>query len=104
MQYNLIDASVDFDEDHHGGKYDTLIIKHAQEIPDEYVSALKRQKIDTAHERLGDFWKVGEVPVVLVEKWLREDGYDVYRAPVRETLARLRKEQLDAFILTNKRV
>ena len=100
----LHDKLVSFDEDHHSGKYDTLIIKHEQEIPDEYIADLKRQKIESDLERIGDFWKVGEVPVVLVEKWVREDGYDVYKAPVRETLARLRKEQLDAFILTNKRV
>lgn len=99
----LFDQLVSFDEDHHSGKQDTLIIKREQEIPDEYVSGLKREKIDTLHTPTGDLYRVASIPVVIVDKWARE-GFYLQEHTAQEILARLRKDQMDAFITTTKRI
>src|SRR4051812_9983217 len=85
------------------GPGDELAIKRSQEIPDDYLSSLRAEKLDSKSVRAGEFHRVGVVPVALVEQWQAE-GYDVYKQPVEETLKRLRAAQLDAFITSNKRI
>lgn len=99
----LLDQTVDFDEDHEGGKQNKLIIKRQQDIPDEFVSQLKRDKIDTLHTPTGDFYRVATIPVALVEQWQRE-GFDIHKEDARSILARLRKADMDAFITTRKSI
>jgi hypothetical protein len=101
MQF--IDFNTSFEEDHHSGVYDTLIIQQSQEIPDEWISRNKLIRANSLHTREGEFMHVAEIPVVIVEKWLRE-GFDINKEPIRDILRRLRKEELEACILTNKRV
>lgn len=96
----VLDKLVSFDEDHANN---SLLIKHEQEIPDEHISNLKRDKIDTLHTPTGDFFRVASVPVSIVEAWMRE-GFDISKEPIQATLARLRKLDMDAFITTNKRI
>jgi hypothetical protein len=99
----IFDTTVAFDEDHTDSTKPKLVIRHDQYIPDEFVSQLKRDKIDTLHEPTGDFYKVATIPVGWVNKWKRK-GFDINTASAREILSRLRKEQVDAFITTNKRI
>lgn len=96
----VLDKLVSFDEDHAN---QSLVVKHEQEIPDDHIAALKRDKIDTLHTPTGDFYRVASIPVSIVEQWLRE-GFDIHQESIQATLARLRKHDLDAFIVTNKRI
>lgn len=100
---NLIDPVITFDEDHHHGKQDTLIIKSEQFIPDEFVQANLRDKIDTLHTPMGDFYRVASIPTGTVDKWAKE-GFHLHEASAHDIVERLRKEQLDAFITTRKRI
>lgn len=100
MAIQLLDKLVSFDEDHAN---QSLVVKHEQEIPDDHISALKRDKIDTLHTPTGDFYRVATIPVSIVEQWLRE-GYDIHKEDIRSTLARLRKLDMDAFITTRKAI
>ena len=50
-----------------------------------------------------DYMTVASVPVSVHEKWLRE-GFDMLKEPAFKILARLRQEDLDAFITTKKKV
>jgi hypothetical protein len=93
----VIDKLVSFDEDTDG----SLIIKHEQYIPDDFISQLKRDKIDADHAPTGEMFKACSIPVVLVEQWKRE-GFDIMVEPIRDVIARLKKAQLDAFISSNK--
>lgn len=52
---------------------------------------------------MGDMERCASIPTAVVEKWMRE-GFDVFTAPAREIIARLRRENLEAFITTNKRI
>lgn len=94
----LIEHSSAFHED-----ADKLVLEKKQEIPDEFLSQLRGIKQDSTDQRENEFMHVASIPTLIHEKWLRE-GYDCTREPVRETVKRLRREQLDAFIVTNKRI
>lgn len=85
------------------GPGDELAIKRSQEIPDEFLSSLREEKLDSTRAPAGDWHKVASIPVALYEQW-KAQGFDVHKMPARETLKRLRAEQLDAFITTNKRI
>lgn len=97
----LIDKLVSFDQDR---TTNDLIIKHEQHIPDEFVSALKAEKVTTTHERMGEFYRVASIPVSVVEDLKRRYNFDVMTEPVQETLKMLKRLDLDAFVTTNKRV
>ena len=84
-------------------KPDGLVIEHAQEIPESFVSMLRQMKADSGSVREKEFMHVGCLPVVFVEKYLRE-GFNVFHEPVRETCKRLIRDGLDAFVVTNKRI
>jgi hypothetical protein len=92
----LHDQMISFDEDHHGGKQDTLVIGRSQYIPDDYIADLLRAKIDATHDRIGELMRVATVPVVFVEKWKRE-GFDIYKESAAAIVSRLKREGLDAF-------
>jgi hypothetical protein len=98
----LIETLVSFDEDQ-TETCPTLVIKREQEIPDELISELKRDKIDPDHDRIGEFLHFATIPTVVVEKMMRE-GVDFNRATVKDIVQWLQKNQLDAFITTSKRL
>lgn len=90
------DINVDFAENTDG-----LVIQKSQEITQEYIDSLKDARFDSKHRPSGDYHRAASIPVVVVEKWLKE-GYDVYNEPVKKTLAKLKAEGLDYFITTDK--
>src|SRR5215475_8445640 len=99
----LLDTHVTFDEDHHHGKQDTLVMKHEQIIPAQFLDDCIEKRNESGKHRERELMLAAEIPVVIVEKWLRE-GYDVFKEPVRKSLQRLRDQGLDYCITTNKRV
>ncbi len=78
-----------------------LVIKNEQYIPDEFISTLRKERADSLHTPAGEFHRVASIPTAVVDKWYRE-GFDIQREPIQATLKRLRQEQLDAFITSNK--
>lgn len=96
----FIDKLVDFEEDHGENR---LLIKHSQDIPDEWIADLKRAKIDADHAPIGEFLHVATIPTIWIERWMKE-GFDINRASAREIVKKLKQDQLDAFITTNKQV
>lgn len=97
----LIEATTDFHEDRSAPG--TLIIDQRQEVPDDFLSDLKKQKIDSDHVREKEFMHVASIPVLIHEKWVKE-GFDCTKEPIRETVKRLHAQGLDAFLVTNKRI
>jgi hypothetical protein len=95
---NIIDPRVSFEDDPAG-----LVIRQDQEIPDDFLSQLKQTKIDNHGKRAGEFLHVARIPVLVYERWLRE-GFDAGQASLKDILARLHRESLDGFIVTDKRV
>lgn len=82
---------------------DGLYVHKAQQITDEYLDGLKDSKIASTQAPAGEYHRIASIPVALVEKWLNE-GFDVYKEGAKAILKRLRNEDLDHFITTNKRI
>jgi hypothetical protein len=78
-----------------------LAIKRTQEIPDSFLADLRRARSDASSAPAGEMHRVASIPVALVEHWTRE-GFDVYREPAKAIIARLQRENLDAFITSDK--
>lgn len=97
----LLDSLVAFDEDRSSGE---LIIKRTQELPDWWLSDLRKQKVDSVNQRCGEMLPVASIPIEVCDDLKRMYGFDVMTAPVPETLKMLRRYELDIFILTNKRI
>jgi ABC-type microcin C transport system permease subunit YejB len=97
----VLDTLVSFDEDRTTGD---LIVKREQEIDDDWLSEIRKQKVDSANQKAGDFYHVASIPVEVVDELMRRYGFDVMTAPVRETLKMLQRYALDDFILTNKKI
>lgn len=81
---------------------DFSAIKRQQHIPQEFLDDLADSRLRSSTERMGDFVKVASIPAAVYEKWLRE-GYDVGKEPVRKTIAKLKAENLEAFLASTKR-
>lgn len=79
--------------------------KHTQEISNDFLTSLKEQRNASLNQREGDFMRVASIPVVVVEKWMRE-GFDVMsgKHSAAEIVKRLKQENLHAFLTTDKSV
>jgi ABC-type microcin C transport system permease subunit YejB len=97
----VLDTLVSFDEDRTTGE---LIIKREQEIDADWLSEIRKQKVDSVNQKAGEMYHVASIPVEVVDELMRRYGFDVMTAPVRETLKMLQRYALDDFILTNKRI
>jgi hypothetical protein len=97
----IIEKLVRFENAPGVGSNQSLVIAEEQFIPDEFLSDLRREREDSISTPAGEFHRVCSVPTGIADKWKRE-GFDIYREPAEEILKRLRKEQLDGFITSNK--
>lgn len=96
----VLDTLVSFEED---ASTNQLLIRREQELPDWWLSEVRKAKVDTKNDRIGDgFYPVASIPVEVVDELERRYNFDVFKAPVAETLKMLDRLALDAFILTTK--
>lgn len=80
-----------------------LTRKHSQYISDDFLDDLRDSRNASKGQREGDYMRVASIPVVIVEKWLRE-GFDIFQADGREIVKRLKREDLTAFLATEKSI
>ena len=88
-----------------GCDVDGVFRKHTQAISDDFLAGLKEQRTASKDQREGDFMRVASIPVVVVEKWMRE-GFDVMsgKHSAAEIVKKLKQENLHAFLTTEKSV
>jgi hypothetical protein len=85
---------------------DGLIVRKDQEITDEFLADIADKRHNSTSMATGWFHEVAEVPTGVVEIW-QAQGFDIVKdrnIKARDIVARLRRDGLDAFITTNKRV
>jgi len=101
MATELINPEVSFQED----SDEKLVVKKEQQIPQSFLDRLKESRDESANNRMGDYHRVASIPTVVVEKWMRE-GFNIWDKNVtaKEIVARLKLENLDAFLTTTKRI
>ena len=99
------DVNVHGIEHEFGSDADGLFLKKTQEIPDWYIDSLKSQRNHSTERREGEMMRVASIPVVIIEKWMKE-GFNVLDGTKsgKEILNRLKEQDLDAFITTDKRL
>lgn len=94
----LIDQKISLHDTDNG-----LVIERSQYIDPTYLATLRAQRDASMSTREGEFMRVCSVPVALAEKWLAK-GFDVYRESAKAIVARLKAENCEAFLTTNKQV
>lgn len=82
----------------------SLTISQEQFIPGWFLDDLADERQASTNMRAGEFHHVAAIPEAVVWELKRKYNFDVLTAPVRETLAMLKKLDLDNFIATNKRI
>ena len=97
----LLNTLVSFDQDADGK---TLYITKNQEVPDSFLADLADRRLASTNMRANDFYLAASIPIAVVEELLTNYGFDVMTAPISETMAMLRRRDLDQFIATQKRI
>jgi len=95
---NLVDPDVNFIQDN-----DRVMREHSQKISQAFLDDLKDTRNQTSSVPSGEFLRVASIPTGVVEKWLRE-GFNVWEASGKEIVKRLKNENLDYFLATDKRI
>jgi hypothetical protein len=70
------------------------------------MDGLKRERDASRGQREGNFMRVASIPTVVVEKWRRE-GFDIMsdrNITGAEIVSRLKAENLDGFLTTDKSI
>jgi len=77
--------------------------KHTQDISQAFLDDLKDSRNASKDQKEGEFMRVASVPVGVAEQWQRE-GFDIYKATPQEIVKRLKDQNLDYFLATEKRI
>lgn len=86
-----------------GANAEGLYVKTFQDIPQEFLDANAAKRYESTQSNANEYHEVASIPTVVVDKWLKE-GFDVFKEPIKASVARLRAEGLDHFITTKKRL
>ena len=88
-----------------GENADGLYIKKTQEIPQYLLDDLKDERNASTTRQEGEFMKIASIPAIVAEKWMRE-GFNILDPNVngREVVRRLKAENLDGFLATDKEI
>lgn len=78
-------------------------IVRTQEITDSYLDGLAQARMVSDTAKLPESYRVASIPAALVETWQRQ-GFDVYRESAAAICARLRVENLQAFLTTDRKI
>ena len=99
-QPELIGINTEYDED-----IDGVFRKHTQQISQSFLDSVKEQRDRSKSQREGDFMRVASIPTIIVEKWMRE-GFNIMNGEhsAAEIVKKLKAENLDAFLTTEKSV
>lgn len=79
-----------------------LGVHYTQEIPDHFIQDIQ-DRFTGANDPTGNFLFVGAVPAAVADRWMRE-GYNVFKEPIRNSLARLKAENFGKFVATSKTI
>jgi hypothetical protein len=80
-----------------------LVIAREQELPQAFLDSLKSERLASANMREREYHHVASVPAAVFDNW-HARGLDPFNMTPRQIVAQLRKENLDIFVTTAKRV
>ena len=82
---------------------DDVFRKHTQHISQAFLDDLKDSRNASKDQNEGDYMRVAAIPVGVVEQWPRE-GFNIYEATPVEIVKRLKDQNLDFFLATEKSI
>jgi len=82
----------------HGG----LTIKNTQNIDQKWLDGLKDERNNSGKQREKEFMRVASIPTAVTDQWMRE-GFNIYEVSGKEIVKRLREQNLDYFMTTEKK-
>lgn len=96
----LIGVQNDFSEE-----AGNLVRTDSQQISQGFLDDLKDKRNNSTNQLEGDFQHVASIPVIFVEKWKKE-GFDIMdgSVPFKEIIKKLKAENLDGFMATEKSI
>jgi hypothetical protein len=77
--------------------------KHTQDISQAFLDDLKDSRNASKDQHEGEYMRVAAIPVAVVEQWQRE-GFNIYEATPVEIVKRLKDQNLEAFMATEKSI
>lgn len=81
---------------------DGFVVETHQSIPTEFIDSLKQERFENSQQRTPDgYYRAASIPVVVIDKWTRE-GFNFYEESGPAIIARLKLENLDSFITSDK--
>ena len=97
---DLVGVQNDFSEE-----AGNLVKTDSQQISQGFLDDLKDKRNQSTKQREGDFQHVASIPVIFVEKW-KKDGFDIMdgSVPFKEIIKKLKAENLEGFMATDKQV
>lgn len=97
---DLVGVQNDFSEE-----AGNLVRTDSQQISQGFLDDLKDKRNQSTNQLEGDFQHVASIPVIFVEKWKKE-GFDIMdgSVPFKEIIKKLKEENLDGFMATEKSV
>ena len=95
---DLLGVSTDFLE-----QGNDLVRKHTQHISQAFLDDLKDSRNASTTSKPSEFMRAASIPVAVIEQWTRE-GFNIYEATGKEIIKRLRDQNLDYFLATEKRI
>lgn len=81
---------------------DGLTLTHSQDIPPSWSDWLAEEKRRSWENRnKTEMIRVASVPAIFIHQWLLE-GFNAYLEPIPEVVKRLQRQDLTAFVATEK--
>jgi len=98
---NLVGVQNDFTEE--AGQY--LVRTDSQQISQAFLDDLADKRNQSTKQLEGEYQHVASIPVIFVEKWKKE-GFDIMDGsiPFREIIKKLKAENLEGFMATEKSI
>lgn len=94
---SIIDSDVKYDE-----YTDGFVVETFQAIPQTFTDSLKQERFENSQNRTPDgYHRAASIPVVVIDKWMRE-GFNFYDESGPAIITRLKQENLDGFITSDK--
>ena len=92
-------------DEQYGCDVDGVFRKHTQQLSNDFLTRIKEQRDASKSKREGEFMSVAQIPTIVVEQWMRE-GFDIFSGEhsASEIVKRLKQQNLDAFLTTEKSV
>lgn len=85
------------------GDTDVEAVQRTQEITSDFLQQCHDNRVASNQGSMGELHQFASIPCALVEHWMRQ-GFDIYQESAAAIMKRLRDEDLQAFITTDKRI